>query len=63
MSLRRQKNKGMKKKIKKCIGCGKEMIPDKKAINFITKKWDKHTYLACKCLGKNWNKYLRISIG
>ena len=33
----------------KCYICGKEMKPDIKAKNFITKEWDGHTYFPCKC--------------
>jgi len=46
-------------KIKKrlCLNCGKKLKPDLSAVNFKTKKWDKHSY-KCDCMPK-----LRISIG
>jgi len=51
----------MKKKIK-CLICGKELKPDKEAVIFGTKKWDGHSYFACKCSGKSHKNY-RISVG
>jgi len=54
----------MKKEIKeiKCLNCGRKLIPDKKAVIFGTKKWDEHSYFACKCSGTSHKNY-RISIG
>ncbi len=49
-------------KLEKCIICGKPMKPDKKFLNYSTKKWDEHTYFPCDCVGKV-NKNLRVSIG
>ena len=46
----------------RCYLCGKKLRPDKEAVIFGTKKWDGHSYLLCKCLGKEAEK-LRISIG
>ena len=52
----------MKKVYPKCLNCGRELKPDPEAVNFKTKKWDGHTYFACKCMGEK-NKNIRISIG
>jgi hypothetical protein len=48
----------MKKKYPKCLNCGKELKPDREAVIFGTKKWDRHTF-KCDCQSKN----SRISIG
>ena len=48
----------MKKEIIKCLNCGKKLKLDLKAVNYKTKKWDKHSY-KCDCLPKN----VRISVG
>lgn len=49
-----------KNNIMGCQKCGKLLIPDKKSINFKTKKWDRHSYkYNCDCFNKN----IRISIG
>jgi transcription elongation factor Elf1 len=45
----------------KCLNCGKRLKPDTLSINFITKKWDEHTYLTCGCMGESEN--LRIVVG
>jgi len=46
--------------LKKCEKCGKPLIPDLEAVNFVTKKWDGHTYkYNCDC----HNNKLRVSIG
>ncbi len=55
----------MKKEIKekiKCLNCDRVLKPDKKAVIFGTKRWNGHSYFACKCSGK-YHKNYRISIG
>lgn len=52
----------MKKEIRKCFICKKPLKPDLKSLNYVTKKWDRHTYFPCECCGKG-DKNLRISIG
>lgn len=48
----------MKKETPKCLNCGKKLKPNYRAVNYKTKKWDKHSY-KCSCMPKN----LRIAIG
>jgi len=44
----------------KCSKCGARSVPDKESLNFITKKWDGHTYKPnCKCMNKN----IRFCVG
>jgi len=44
----------------KCLNCKKPIVPDKEALNFITKEWDGHTLkFTCKCVPKK----IRISKG
>jgi formate dehydrogenase maturation protein FdhE len=54
--------KKKRSKKEKCIICGKPMKPDKKSLNYSTKKWDGHTYFPCDCCGK-FDKNIRVSIG
>ena len=44
----------------KCSSCGIKLVPDKKSLNYITKKWDGHTYKSvCKCISEN----VRVCVG
>lgn len=48
------------KELRKCQDCKTPFIPDNTALNFISKKWDGHTWKPnCRCYKKNY----RISIG
>ena len=53
------KTKNNKKKIyvNFCLNCGRRLKPDPESLNYITKKWDGHTY-KCDCMGE-----LKVSIG
>lgn len=49
-------------KIEKCVMCGKNLVPDLKAVVFRSFIWDGHTYFVCKCLNISDANY-RMSIG
>ena len=40
-----------KPKYPQCLNCGKKLKPALSAKNFITKKWDKHSFV-CQCMPK-----------